>query len=67
MSEAFENIRGGLNEAIGHAKCDQAGVKVWRPAAVDVAVLRGRLGFNTGAVRGAVRRFGGDPAALGAR
>ncbi len=46
MSNAFENLRRGLNEAIGHAKGDQAGVKVWRPAAVDVAVVRGRLGFT---------------------
>jgi putative transcriptional regulator len=45
MGKAFESIRRGLNEAIGHAKGAQAGVKVWRPAAVDVAAVRGRLGF----------------------
>ena len=43
MGTAFERIKQGLNEAIGHAKGKQAGVKVWRPAAVDVAELRGRL------------------------
>ena len=37
MGKAFERIKQGLNEAIGDAKGKQAGVKVWRPAAVDVA------------------------------
>ena len=46
MGKAFESIRQGLNEAIGHAKGTQAGVKVWRPAPVDVAAVRGRLGFT---------------------
>jgi putative transcriptional regulator len=46
MGKAFKSIRQGLNEAIGHAKGAQAGVKIWRPAAVDVAVVRGRLGFT---------------------
>lgn len=46
MGMAFERIKQGLNEAIGHAKGKQAGVKVWRPAAVDVAAVRGRLGLT---------------------
>ena len=46
MGKTFERIKQGLNEAIGHAKGMQAGVKVWRPAAVDVAEVRGRLGFT---------------------
>ena len=46
MGKAFERIKQGLNEAIGHAKGKQAGVKVWRPAAVDVAAVRGRLGLT---------------------
>ena len=46
MGKAFESIKQGLTEAIGHAKGTQAGVKVWRPAAVDVAAVRGRLGFT---------------------
>lgn len=45
MGKPFERIKQGLNEAIGHAKVKQAGVKVWRPAAVDVAEVRGRLEF----------------------
>ena len=46
MGKTFERIKQGLNEAIGHAKGKQAGVKVWRPAAVDVAAVRGRLGLT---------------------
>jgi putative transcriptional regulator len=46
MGKAFESIRQGLSEAIGHAKGDQTGVKVWRPAPVDVAAVRGRTGFT---------------------
>ena len=46
MGKAFESIRHGLTEAIGHAKGKQAGVKVWRPAPVDVAAVRGRMGFT---------------------
>jgi putative transcriptional regulator len=46
MGKAFESIRRGLNEAIGHAKGKQAGVKVWQPSAVDVAQVRGRLGLT---------------------
>ena len=46
MGKAFDSIQQGLTEAIGHAKGAQAGVKVWRPAVVDVAEVRGRLGFT---------------------
>ena len=46
MGKTFERIKQGLNEAIGHAKGKQTGVKVWRPAAVDVAEVRGRLGLT---------------------
>ena len=46
MGKAFESIRQGLTEAIGHAKGEQAGVKVWHPAPVDVAAVRGRMGFT---------------------
>ena len=35
MGKAFESVKQGLTEAIGHAKGTQAGVKVWRPAPVD--------------------------------
>ncbi len=46
MGKAFESIKQGLTEAIGHAKGTQAGVKVWRPVAVDMAAVHGRLGFT---------------------
>lgn len=46
MGKAFARIKQGLNGAIGHAKGKQAGVKVWRPAAVNVAEVWGRLGFT---------------------
>lgn len=46
LGNPFDSIKQGLNEAIGHAKGTQAGVKVWRPAAVDVAAVRGRPGFT---------------------
>ena len=46
MGKAFESIKQGLNEAIGHAKGTQSGVEVWRPSPVDVAAVRGRLGFT---------------------
>lgn len=46
MSKAFESIKRGLGEAIGHARGEQPGVKVWRPTAVDVAAVRDRLGMT---------------------
>jgi putative transcriptional regulator len=46
MGKAFESIRKGLVEATEHARGRQAGVKVYRPATVDVAAVRGRLGFT---------------------
>ena len=67
MGKAFESIKQGLTEAVGHAKGTQAGVKVWRPAPVDVAAVRGTAGLHPGAIRGALRRVGGDARALGAR
>lgn len=61
MGKAFESIKQGLTEAIGHAKGTQAGVKVGRPAAVDVAAGRGRLGFTQAQF---AARFGVSVAAL---
>ena len=46
MGKAFDSIKQGLTEALNHPKGQQAGVKVWQPAAVDVAVVRGRIGFT---------------------
>ncbi|MFO1221427.1 MAG: helix-turn-helix domain-containing protein [Burkholderiaceae bacterium] len=46
MGKAFERIEQGLKEAVGHAKGQRRGAKEWRPAPVDVAAVRGRLGFT---------------------
>ena len=46
MGKAFESIWRGLIEATQHAQGTQAGVKVYRPTAVDVAAVRGRLGLT---------------------
>ena len=46
MGKAFESIRQVLAEAIGHAKGEQPGVRVWRAVPVDVAAVRGRIGLT---------------------
>ena len=46
MGAAFESSRQRLVEATQHARGKQAGVKVYRPAVVDVAAVRSRLGFT---------------------
>lgn len=46
MGNAFQSIRQGLIEATEHASGRQAGVKVYQPTVVDVAAVRGRLGFS---------------------
>lgn len=46
MGKAFESIRQGLVEATRHVRGRQAGVKVYQATAVDVAAIRGRLGFT---------------------
>lgn len=46
MGSAFESIRQGLTEAISHAKGEVSGVKVYRPAPVDVALIRRNLGMT---------------------
>jgi putative transcriptional regulator len=61
MGKAFESIRQGLSEAVGHARGQQAGVKVWQPEPVDVAALRGRIGFTQGEF---AARFGVSVATL---
>jgi len=45
-SSAFESIRQGLQEAIGHARGQEAGVKTYRPQAVDVKALRTRVAMT---------------------
>ena len=42
-SSAFESIKQGLQEAIGHARGHESGVKTYRPQAVDVKALRNRV------------------------
>ena len=46
MGKAFESTKQGRTEVTCHAKGTQAGMKAWRPAAVDVAAVRGRLGLT---------------------
>ena len=51
MTQAFDSIRQGLNEAISHAKSQKineqtASVKLYQPHAVDVSGLRQRLNFT---------------------
>lgn len=46
MGKAFESIRQGLKEAVGHAQGSQAGVKVHKPGKIDVTAVRQRLGFT---------------------
>jgi putative transcriptional regulator len=46
MGEAFESLRRGMTEAVQHARGQKAGVKVYRPAAVNVAEVRQRLGLT---------------------
>ena len=61
MGKAFESIQRGLHEAIAHAKGKQAGVKVWRPAPVDVAAVRDRIGLTQSQF---AQRFGVSVATL---
>jgi putative transcriptional regulator len=46
MGKAFDSIRQGLDEAIGHARGKKAGVRESTPKGVDVASVRGRLGLT---------------------
>ena len=45
MTQAFQSIKQGLNEAISHARGDKRGVMVNQPQEVDVPDLRTRLGL----------------------
>jgi len=47
MGKAFESIKAGLTEAIAHAKGEPAGagVRLYRPHAIDVQELRRRVGM----------------------
>lgn len=48
MGKAFDSIKKGLTEAIGHAKGTKAGagVRVFQPEPVDVKELRQRVGMT---------------------
>ena len=48
MGKAFDSIKAGLKEAIAHAKGAKAGagVRVYRPHAVDVQKLRLQVGMT---------------------
>ncbi len=48
MGKAFESIKAGLKEAVAHARGGRAGagVRVYRPHAVDVKELRQRVGMT---------------------
>ena len=48
MGKAFESIKAGLTEAIAHARRDPAGagVRVYRPHAVNVREVRQRVGLT---------------------
>ena len=46
MTQAFQSIKQGLNEAISHARGDTRGAMVYQPQKVDVMGLRTRLGLT---------------------
>jgi len=46
MSDAFNSIKKGLQEAIAHANGDERGVRMHRPRAVDVKAVRAKLGMT---------------------
>ena len=46
MSQAFQSIKQGLNEAISHARGNLQGAVVYQPQEVDVPGLRTRLGLT---------------------
>jgi putative transcriptional regulator len=46
MSQAFDRIKKGLREAIGHQKGKARGVKTYTPSAIDVQALRKRIGLT---------------------
>ena len=46
MSEAFDSIKRGLQQAIAHAEGRDRGVRVHRPRLVDVKALRAKMGMT---------------------
>lgn len=45
-THAIDSIRKGLEEAISHQKGPTRGVKVYKPAVIDVQALRKRIGLT---------------------
>lgn len=43
---AFESIRQGLREAVGHAQGESGAVKIHRPQLIDVKALRSRVAMT---------------------
>ena len=46
MSDAFDSIKKGLEEAIAHSKGEATAVKVFKPVEVDVKAVRQRTGLS---------------------
>jgi putative transcriptional regulator len=46
MGKAFDSIKKGLEEAVAHQKGTARGVKLYKPAAIDVQALRKRIGLT---------------------
>lgn len=46
MSNAFESIKQGLQEAISHAQGDVSHVRIHRPRAIDVKAVRNKTGMT---------------------
>ncbi len=46
MGKAFDSIRQGLQEAMGHARGEDSTVRVYRPQPVDVKALRNRVAMT---------------------
>lgn len=46
MSDAFDRIKQGLQEAIEHARGKETGARVHRPKSVDVKAVRAKVGMT---------------------
>ena len=66
MTQAFQSIKQGLNEAINHARGDKRGVMVYQPQEVCARSTHAP-GPDAGAICSTVWILGSHLAALGAR
>ena len=46
MSNAFDEIQAGLQDAINHAKGDTSGVTEFQPKPIDVKAIREKIGMS---------------------